>query len=56
VIASSGFGRQNKWIFSICHGIQILVAPGSAAAQAHLLSQCQLELEYAGGVVDRQRS
>jgi protease I len=44
------FDRQQKWIFSICHGIQILAAAGllegkRVTAYAH----CRCEIEAAGG-------
>ncbi len=44
------FDRQQKWIFSICHGVQILAAAGllkgkRVTAYAH----CRCEIEGAGG-------
>jgi protease I len=44
------FDRQQKWIFSICHGVQILAAAGllkgkRVTAYAH----CRCEIEAAGG-------
>lgn len=44
------FDRQEKWIFSICHGVQILAAAGlldgkRVTAYAH----CRCEIESAGG-------
>jgi protease I len=50
------FHRCGKWIFSICHGIQILIAAG--LAQGRTLTcyrNVRLELEHAGARwVDRQ--
>jgi protease I len=49
------FDRQGKWIFSICHGIQLLIAAG--LVQGRTLTcyrNVRLELEQAGGKwVDR---
>ena len=44
------FDRQQKWIFSICHGVQILAAAGllkgkRVTAYAH----CRSEIEAVGG-------
>jgi len=44
------FHRQGKWIFSICHGIQILIAAG--LAKGRILTcyrNVRLEVELAGG-------
>ena len=43
------FDRQKKWIFSICHGIQILLAAGLGQGR-RLTSYCNLrfEVETAG--------
>lgn len=50
------FDRQGKWIFSICHGIQLLIAAG--LVQGRTLTcyrNVRLELEQAGGKwLDRQ--
>jgi protease I len=44
------FSRQKKWIFSICHGIQILIAAGLARGQRlTCYRNVRLEVEYAGG-------
>ena len=55
------FHRREKWIFSICHGIQILIAAGlSQGRTLTCYRNVRLELEHAGGrwldqpsVVDR---
>jgi len=43
------FDNQGKWIFSICHGIQILIAAGIAEGR-RLTSYCNIrfEVEQAG--------
>jgi len=43
------FDEQGKWIFSICHGIQILIAAGIAGGR-RLTSYCNIrfEVEQAG--------
>ncbi len=42
--------RQGKWIFSICHGIQLAAAAGLVAGKnATCYEHCRLELEAAGG-------
>jgi len=49
------FHRQRKWIFSICHGIQILVAAGLVKGRKlTCYRNVRLELEQGGGTwVDR---
>jgi protease I len=50
------FDRRGKWIFSICHGIQILIAAGLVKGRG-LTCYCNVrsELELAGGHwIDRQ--
>lgn len=50
------FDRQGKWIFSVCHGIQILIAAGLAKGRK-LTCYCnvRLEVELAGGTwIDRE--
>jgi protease I len=44
------FARKDKWIFSVCHGIQILIAAGLAKGRK-LTCYCnvRLEVELAGG-------
>ncbi len=44
------FAKQDKWIFSVCHGIQILIAAGLAKGRK-LTCYCnvRLEVELAGG-------
>jgi len=50
------FHRRGKWIFSICHGIQILIAAGIVRGKKlTCYRNVRLELEQAGGRwVDRQ--
>jgi len=50
------FHQRGKWIFSICHGIQILVAAGLVKGRKlTCYRNVRLELEQAGGTwVDRQ--
>src|SRR5215510_6877937 len=44
------FDRQGKWIFSICHGIQILIAAGLVSGKRlTCYRNVRLELEQAGG-------
>jgi len=43
------FDRQGKWIFSICHGIQVLVAAGLAAGKrVSCYEHVRLEAEQSG--------
>jgi protease I len=50
------FHRQGKWIFSICHGIQILIAAGLVKGRKlTCYRNVRLELELGGGKwVDQQ--
>ena len=50
------FDRRGKWIFSICHGIQILVAAGLVKGRTlTCYRNVRLELEQGGGKwVDKQ--
>lgn len=50
------FARLGKWIYSICHGIQILVAAGLVAGRkVTCYRNVRLEVEQGGGTwVDRQ--
>lgn len=50
------FHRRGKWIFSICHGIQILIAAGLVKGRRlTCYRNVRLELEHVGGRwVDRQ--
>ena len=44
------FARQKKWIFSICHGIQILIAAGLVEGKKlTCYENVRLELEHGGG-------
>ena len=51
------FDKQGKWIFSICHGIQILIAAG-IATDRRLTSYCNIrfEVEQAGARWVNQQS
>lgn len=50
------FDRRKKWIFSICHGIQILIAAGLVEGKKlTCYRNVRLELELAGGIwLDQQ--
>jgi protease I len=50
------FDRQEKWIFAICHGVQILAAAGLARGKrVTCYEHVRLEAEQAGGkFVDEQ--
>ena len=50
------FHQRGKWIFSICHGIQILIAAGLVSGRRlTCYRNVRLELEHGGGHwVDRQ--
>jgi protease I len=44
------FDRQEKWIFGICHGVQILAAAGLVAGKrVTAYTNCRWEIEAAGG-------
>ena len=45
------FDRQGKWIFAICHGVQILAAAGLARGKrVTCYEHVRLEAEQAGGI------
>jgi protease I len=45
------FDRQGKWIFAICHGVQVLAAAGLARGRrVTCYEHVRLEAEQAGGV------
>lgn len=50
------FDRQEKWIFAICHGVQILAAAGLAKGKrVTCYHHVRIEAEQAGGIfVDEQ--
>ena len=51
------FHRQKKWIFSICHGIQILIAAGLVKGKKlTCYENVRLELEHGGGAWVNQPS
>lgn len=51
------FDAENKWIFSICHGIQILVAAGLAAnRRLTCYEQVKFEVEQSGGSWAREQA
>jgi protease I len=44
------FDRQEKWVFAICHGVQILAAAGLVAGRnVTAYVNCRWEIEAAGG-------
>jgi len=44
------FDRQGKWVFAICHGVQILAAAGlSRGKRVTCYEHVRLEVEHAGG-------
>jgi protease I len=44
------FDRKGKWIFSICHGVQLLAAAGLLEGrQVTCYEHCRIEAEAAGG-------
>jgi protease I len=50
------FDRQEKWIFAICHGVQVLAAAGLARGRrVTCYEHVRVEAEQAGGIfVDEQ--
>jgi deglycase len=51
------FARQEKWIFAICHGVQILAAAGLISGrQVTAYENCRWEIEAAGAtyITDQQ--
>ncbi|GAB3946745.1 DJ-1/PfpI family protein [Spirosoma harenae] len=51
------FDRQGKWIFAICHGIQILVTAGLAANRnVTAYEHVRTEIEMGGGVYATQQA
>lgn len=50
------FHRTRKWIFSICHGIQVLIAAGICSGKrVTCYRNVRLEVQYAGGTwIDKQ--
>jgi protease I len=50
------FDRQKKWIFAICHGVQVLAAAGLARGKrVTCYEHVRVEAEQAGGIfVDEQ--
>ena len=51
------FHEREKWVFGICHGIQVLVSAGLATgACVTAYEQCRTDVELGGGkyVADRQ--
>lgn len=50
------FDRQGKWIWSICHGIQLLAAAGVLKnKQVACYEHCRIEAEAAGGIWRREK-
>ena len=49
------FDRQGKWVFAICHGVQILAAAGlTAGKRVTCYEHVRLEAEQAGAYVRRR--
>src|SRR3954470_25040934 len=51
------FHADEKWVFAICHGVQVLVSAGLAAgARVTAYEHCRSDVELGGGeyVADRQ--
>jgi len=51
------FHDRQKWVFGICHGVQVLAAAGLVAgARATAYAHCRTDVELAGGeyVVDQE--
>jgi protease I len=50
------FDRQEKWIFGICHGVQILAAAGLVGGKrVTAYGHCRWEIEAAGGTYVAQQ-
>ena len=51
------FHADNKWVFAICHGIQILVAAGLTASKCvTCYEHVKLEVEQTGGKWEKQQA
>jgi protease I len=52
------FHQRDKWVFGICHGVQVLVGAGLATKGARVTAyeHCRLDVELGGGeyVADQQ--
>ena len=51
------FHERGKWVFSICHGVQVLASAGLVAgAEVTAYEHCRTEVEAGGGkfIADRQ--
>jgi len=51
------FDRREKWVFAICHGVQVLASAGlTAGARVTAYENCRVDVEQAGGeyVADQQ--
>jgi len=45
-----GFDRRDKWVFAICHGVQILAAAGLCTGKrVTAYENCRWEIEAGGG-------
>src|SRR3982751_1181857 len=45
------FQRRDKWVFGICHGVQVLVTAGlPAGARVTAYEHCRTDVELGGGV------
>jgi len=53
----TAFALQGKWLFAICHGIQILVAAGLVKGRrVTCYEHVRLEVEHAGGAWDKHEA
>ena len=52
------FHRRDKWVFGICHGVQVLVSAGlPAGARVTAYEHCRVDVELGGGhYVDDQQA
>lgn len=51
------FHQAGKWVFAICHGIQILVAAGLVSGRTvTCYEHVRLEVEHAGGTWDERQA
>jgi protease I len=51
------FGAREKWVFAICHGVQVLASAGlTAGARVTAYEHCRTDVEMGGGtyVADQQ--
>jgi len=47
------FDRRNKWVFAICHGIQVLAAAGLTQGKSvTCYEHCRMDAEQCGGIFE----